>query len=91
MFHNQAWGTVCDDSWDIEDAEVVCRRLGCGKVLSVESDALFLEGSGPIWLDNVNCTGEEIHLKDCEHDGMGSHNCGHDEDASVICEGKCAF
>ena len=43
-------------------------------------------GTGPIWLDNVACTGSETHLFDCLHSSWGRHNCGHDEDVSITCD-----
>ena len=50
---------VCDDYWGQEEAEVVCRQLGHSggsAVLGRNLDANFFgEGSGPIWLDDVNC------------------------------------
>ena len=52
------------------------------------SFAHFGQGSGPITLDNVQCTGTETTLVSCTHGGIGTHNCGHSEDASVICQGK---
>ena len=54
------------------------------------SFAFFGQGSGPIWLDDVSCTGLETELLECPHNGIGLHNCIHFEDASVRCS-PCRF
>ncbi|XP_040450039.1 deleted in malignant brain tumors 1 protein-like isoform X1 [Falco naumanni] len=85
VLHNGTWGTVCDDGWGSPEGRVVCRQLGCGTVLSVAPGARYGEGTGQIWLDEVNCTGEESHLSQCRAKPWGEHNCHHVEDASVEC------
>ena len=79
------WGTICDDGWDINDAHVVCRMLNLSAATAAPIYAAFGEGRGPIWLDNLYCTGNENSLLDCSHNGLGSHNCRHVEDAGVVC------
>lgn len=93
VFYNDAWGTVCDDSWDIKDADVICRMLGFPGAESALLSAFFGEGPGSTVLDNVGCTGEEENIAQCIHNGMMVENCGHHEDAGVVCSpwGKQQF
>ncbi|KAI2652473.1 T-cell differentiation antigen CD6 [Labeo rohita] len=81
----ESWGTVCDDGWGLEDAHVVCAQLGCGYALSVSGHGEpYGKGTGPIHMDELNCTGKERTLWDCPAI-MNGHDCGHKEDAGVVC------
>ncbi|XP_027715901.1 soluble scavenger receptor cysteine-rich domain-containing protein SSC5D isoform X2 [Vombatus ursinus] len=85
--HGGRWGTVCDDGWDLRDAAVACRELGCGRALAAPGGARFGEGSGPVWMDDVGCGGGEQALQDCPRSPWGRSNCDHTEDAGLVCEG----
>ncbi|NXF58029.1 WC11 protein, partial [Ciccaba nigrolineata] len=87
IWHHGSWGTVCDDSWDMQDAEVACRQLGCGPPVSALDEAAFGEGTGPIWLEQVECHGTELSLQDCWAQPGDSGACRHKEDAAVHCSG----
>ena len=86
IWYSDQWNTVCDNSWSITDARVVCRQLGYQGAAFAHRSAEFGEGSGGILLDNVGCTGAERTLLQCSHGGNYTHNCGHDDDAGVTCE-----
>ena len=88
IYYEGSWGTVCDDSWDLNDAQVVCRMLGYSGAEEALPSAAFGQGQGNIVLDDVSCQGEENNLAECSHPPFLEHNCGHAEDAGVKCTGE---
>ena len=84
-------GTVCDDYWDDDNAQVICRMLGfsggaafLGGCRTANCHS-FGAGTGEILLDDVHCSGSEQSIFDCRHRGIGVHDCKHSEDAGVRC------
>ncbi|XP_063138411.1 T-cell differentiation antigen CD6 isoform X8 [Rattus norvegicus] len=87
MLQHGEWGTVCDDTWDLDDANVVCKQLKCGWAVKALAGLHFTPGQGPIHRDQVNCSGTEAYLWDCPG-RPGDQYCGHKEDAGVVCSGS---
>ncbi|XP_078660617.1 neurotrypsin-like isoform X3 [Branchiostoma floridae x Branchiostoma belcheri] len=86
VFHDGEWGAVCDDLWDIKDANVVCRELGFPDgAVEATTRGRFGQSSGKIVLDDMLCTGTEMSLRDCKHNGWGRHDCVEAEAAGVVC------
>ncbi|XP_060677690.1 deleted in malignant brain tumors 1 protein-like [Hemiscyllium ocellatum] len=91
VFYNEAWGTVCSESLDFHDGEVICKQLQCGALQDIDYyTKLFGAGTGPIWLDDVECLSHEPTLWQCKRNPWGQHNCDHREDAGVVCSGNTA-
>ena len=90
VYYGGQWGTICDDFFDANDANVICQQLGYmgGAPASFRT---FGEGSTaqPIWLDNLSCTGNEANISLCPNieQSLGDHNCVHFEDVGVHCQG----
>jgi len=74
--------TQCGNKWIIFSCECVCFVRNYGRISARRYDG----GTGPIWLDDVNCNGTETAIGNCPHNGWGSHNCDHSEDVSITCD-----
>ena len=83
--NNGEWGTICDSNWNFQDTRVVCRQLGYIDAVLAPLLTQFGKGTGPIWLDNVQCLGSESDIFECIYEGITAHVCEHGEYASAEC------
>ena len=89
------WGVVCDDYWTNDDADVVCKALDYERSEPHAGrfrQSYFGAGTGPIWLDDLLCDGDETSLLDClvaggrrAQNAIGEHNCRVTEVVGVRC------
>ena len=86
VYYSGEWGTVCDNGWDLSDAQVVCMELGFGNAVAATHGAFYGYGRGLIWLENLQCVGTEPTIQNCSHSGWGRLYCNdYHEDAGVKC------
>ena len=91
MGTNGQWGGICDNNFDINDANVICRMLGFpyARIALASSTADNLYGTAPsgknFVLDDLGCTGNEDSVFDCPHNGEWNEDCGATDIASVQC------
>ncbi|XP_045211817.2 uncharacterized protein LOC123563207 [Mercenaria mercenaria] len=90
VYHNNVWGTICDDGFGNLDAQVLCFMLGYNRTgARAVPEGFYGSGNGTIWLDDLGCNGTELSVDECGKNGeWGSHNCRHSEDAGITCQPK---
>ncbi|XP_042273736.1 scavenger receptor cysteine-rich type 1 protein M130-like isoform X1 [Thunnus maccoyii] len=80
----QSWFTVCEADFDQQDAEVVCRELGCGPP-SVLQGPLYVEVKGPMWAKEFQCGGHESSLLDCGRSDSARRTCSPGKAVGLTC------
>ncbi|CAG5934502.1 unnamed protein product, partial [Menidia menidia] len=83
----QTWSSVCEAAFDQQDAEVVCRQLGCGPPSGLQG-ALSVGVETPMWSREFQCGGHESALRDCKSSAGGSCSAG--RAAGLTCSGRRA-
>ena len=79
-------GHSCDDWFGSEELAVVCRQLG---PYTYWTGASYSQGCGSVFIDDLDCSGDEDRLEYCFHRSVCSTNCDHNQDVAVTAIVSC--
>ncbi|XP_045154434.1 CD5 antigen-like [Echinops telfairi] len=86
---NGQWGTLCDDGWNLKNAAVLCRELGCGAAKGTPSGLKYLplaDKNQDIINQQITCSGMEASLAQCKLEELDYGICTHEEDSGAACD-----
>ena len=90
----EGWKGICDDGFDMNDANVICRSAGYpdgASAIFTQSKPFGYGSSGDDFaLSNLQCTGTETRITKCPHNSMNL-DCDLHEWAGVRCKGERQF
>ncbi|XP_028275163.1 scavenger receptor cysteine-rich type 1 protein M130-like [Parambassis ranga] len=81
---DQSWSSVCEDDFNLQNAEVVCRELGCGAP-SVFKGGLYGAAEAPVWMRRFQCGGHESALLDCGSSQSTENSCSAGKAVGLTC------
>ena len=84
---NSAWGGVCSDPrFGVAEAQVACQQAGGYRREDAE-EVESVSSSGPVFLSELNCVGNEASLLECPRFTSIGSECGSGEDVVLRCTG----
>ena len=86
---NNAWGAVCHDNlFGDADARVACQQVG-GYERKIVGDIGSAPITGPMFLSELGCRGDETSLLDCQYYKYIGSECVSPDNAVITCKGMC--
>ncbi|XP_019858318.1 PREDICTED: deleted in malignant brain tumors 1 protein-like, partial [Amphimedon queenslandica] len=82
----RTWTTLCDQTWDFNDAAVTCRQLGYSSYGAIPTYNCYTERQLSFGITNLGCNGSEEHILNCTHSNPVLYNCLSHNDAGLICQ-----
>lgn len=74
------WGVICDDKFDLREANVVCQELGFLGAISVKPNSYYgVPNQTKFVMDDLSCNGNENSLYSCQFKEWGVHDCNAQE------------